>query len=180
MRWGVPTSPTIPATSSSRVPSTVLVFEICLQPPYVMSVPRRHVCTMYLDHVGLQVHLSVEHDEFLVKTSVLFAWVVFLHEVSFLRHGLNDRSRGSLAKTNQRLVVLEAERQSITTSRVVRNVLTTYARSRFVCRQNILHVSPACARTIRRHQGCIPDRTRTSDEVPCRCLLVAFEVLHEV
>jgi hypothetical protein len=39
---------------------------------------------MFLYHVALQVHLGAEHDEFLVKASAVFAWVVFLHEMCFL------------------------------------------------------------------------------------------------
>jgi len=42
---------------------------------------------MYLGHVALQVLLGAEHDEFLVKANALFARVVFLREMSFLRLG---------------------------------------------------------------------------------------------
>lgn len=64
---------------------------------------------MYLDHVSLQVHLSAENDEFLVKTSPLFAWVMFLYEMVFLRAGLVDLPDISVAGTYQRLVILVAE-----------------------------------------------------------------------
>jgi hypothetical protein len=64
---------------------------------------------MHVDHVALQVHLGAEHDEFLVKATAPFAWEVFLYEMSFLRGRLVDRPSGSVAGTNQRLVVLEAD-----------------------------------------------------------------------
>ena len=42
---------------------------------------------MHLDYVAFQVPLGPEHDKFLVKASALFARVVFLCEMSFLRLG---------------------------------------------------------------------------------------------
>ena len=51
---------------------------------------------MHLDHVGLQVHLSAKHNEFLVKASALPAWMVFLHKMGFLRGRLVDRSEEQL------------------------------------------------------------------------------------
>jgi len=65
---------------------------------------------MHLDHMIFQVLPCAEHDEFLVKTSAPFAWVVFLREMSFLRARLVDRINGSVGGTiNQRLEVLEAD-----------------------------------------------------------------------
>lgn len=66
----------------------VLIFEICLQLPYVASVPRRHLCTMHFDHVALQVHFSTKNDEFLFKATMLLARVVFLREMNLLEAAL--------------------------------------------------------------------------------------------
>lgn len=64
---------------------------------------------MHLDHVALQVHLSSEHDKFLVKASALCARIVFLQEMSFLPGKLVNCTNGSVAGTNQCSVVPEAE-----------------------------------------------------------------------
>jgi len=42
---------------------------------------------MHLDHVAFQVLLGAEHDEFLVEATTLFARVMLLREMSFLRPG---------------------------------------------------------------------------------------------
>ena len=89
---------------------------------------------MRLDHVALEVHLGTKNDEFLVKASTLFARVVLLHEMGFLRGGSVDWTSGSVVGTNQRFVVPEAEHQSVTTSSLVEGVLTIYARFHFVYR----------------------------------------------
>ena len=64
------------------------VFEIRLQPPYVASVPRGHLCTVHFDHVALQVHIRAKNDEFLFEASMLLAWVVCLREMKFLKAAL--------------------------------------------------------------------------------------------
>ena len=64
---------------------------------------------MHLVHVVIQVLLSAEHDEFLVKATTLFAREVFLREMSFLRTGLVDRLSGSVEGTDQCFKILEAE-----------------------------------------------------------------------
>lgn len=130
----------------------VLVFKARLQPPYVTSVPRRHLCSVRLDHVAPQIHLCAKHNEFLLKASTLFAWMVFLYEMSILRDRLVDRPSSSVEGTDQRLIVLEAEELSIAASHVMGGGPTIYGGSRFVCRRNILRGFLACAHTIRRHQ----------------------------
>jgi hypothetical protein len=84
LSWRVSFSLAIPPHRSSTVSSMTLVFEICLHPPYVASVPRRHLSAMCFDHVTLQVHLSAKNDEFLFKANTLLARVVRLREVDFL------------------------------------------------------------------------------------------------
>ena len=45
---------------------------------------------MDFDHVTFQVHLSAKNNEFLLKASTLFAWVVLLHKMDFLGARLVD------------------------------------------------------------------------------------------
>jgi hypothetical protein len=65
---------------------------------------------MRLDHVTLQVHLGAEHDELLVKANPPCAYEVLFHEMNFLQGKSVQRPAGSVAGTNHRLVVLEADR----------------------------------------------------------------------
>ena len=65
---------------------------------------------MRLNHMTPQVHLCAEHDELLVKANPSFAYEVFLREMRFLQGKSVQRPTGSVAVTNQRIVVLEANR----------------------------------------------------------------------